>query len=516
MGSLAVHQDLILWSLKSQITEDVCILQERLGHGLQNHHQREMQASLAELTEEMRRKISCRPIHWLAGDVAQRQSWIGLGKSSECCDWAMVRDSCVRRFPICGIIHSALFPGILNSFMSLHMHFLPGDVLVATSKHAKRATESIIDQASLLVLRAFPQLSAQNLPKLRIEHLPLGIDDIWLDPLDKAVARSILSLDPEIPVILYLGRISREYKADLEPLIRAMRSVKQEFPSVQLLIAGSTVHAPSTSDLDRIIHEFGLGANVRVLANFPRALKKVLLSAADVFISPVDNIQESFGISILEAMAAGLPVIASDWSGYKELVSHGKTGFLVETCIDPSVWSEADQLAALAFPPQVEHCIAQRTVVDVNQLTERMRNLLGNTELRTRFGSAGQQRVKDEFLWSKVIQNFGLLWKEQAARFKGSAVDSSTLDTRRAFEQYATSNGNGMALVRAEPEASEEYAKRFPHDPAGCALLEMCGQSPHLLSELVKRSSPGRVYHFLKKGLLRKIVQVNGLPMRRG
>ena len=57
--------------------------------------------------------------------------------------------------------------------------------------------------------------------------------------------------------------------------------------------------------------------------------KKLALAAADLFCSPADNLQETFGLSVLEAMASSLPVVASDWNGYRDLVVHGSTGWLV-------------------------------------------------------------------------------------------------------------------------------------------------------------------------------------------
>ena len=57
--------------------------------------------------------------------------------------------------------------------------------------------------------------------------------------------------------------------------------------------------------------------------------KKLALAAADLFCSPADNLQETFGLSVLEAMASSLPVVASDWNGYRDLVEHGSTGWLV-------------------------------------------------------------------------------------------------------------------------------------------------------------------------------------------
>ena len=56
-------------------------------------------------------------------------------------------------------------------------------------------------------------------------------------------------------------------------------------------------------------------------------------AGADVFCSLSDNIQETFGIVPIEAMAAGLPVVVSDWDGYKDTVRHGVDGFRIPTCM---------------------------------------------------------------------------------------------------------------------------------------------------------------------------------------
>ena len=53
--------------------------------------------------------------------------------------------------------------------------------------------------------------------------------------------------------------------------------------------------------------------------------------AADIFVSLADNIQETFGLSVIEAMASSLPLVVSDWNGYKDLVNHGFNGFRIPT-----------------------------------------------------------------------------------------------------------------------------------------------------------------------------------------
>ena len=70
--------------------------------------------------------------------------------------------------------------------------------------------------------------------------------------------------------------------------------------------------------------------------------KRQALAVSDVAISLVDNAQETFGLAIAEAMAAGLPVVASDWSGYRDLVRDGIDGYLI-----PSAWASTAAQASI-------------------------------------------------------------------------------------------------------------------------------------------------------------------------
>ena len=92
-------------------------------------------------------------------------------------------------------------------------------------------------------------------------------------------------------------------------------------------------------------------------------------SAADVFISLVDNIQETFGITPLEAMASGLPVVVSDWDGYRHTVRDGEEGFLIPTLGGPEEGFVGDLVGehALGFKSYQQYVsiVAQHTAVHV-------------------------------------------------------------------------------------------------------------------------------------------------------
>jgi len=316
-----------------------------------------------------------------------------------------------------------------------------------------------------------------------------------------------------VRVVLYVGRLSREYKADLEPLIRAFGRIVPECPSALLLIAGSTTHAGSEIDEFPRRVQRELQGRVVVIQDFSPVTKRILYGSADLFISPVDNVQESFGLTLLEAMASKLPVIASDWSGYRELIRHGKEGFLLDTSIDPSVWTDATDLAGFSLTPATEFCVAQRTVVSVDQMTQWMGLLLSDPDLRQRMGDAGHERVRNHYTWSRLLPRFSALWDEQVRRSKTAAPTAAgkTPDLSKVFRPYATEREPNSAhfFVHTAPNALVEYSECHPEDREGIAILERCADSSLNLSGSSSAASGvlPRIYRLLKQGYL-----VAGLP----
>jgi phosphatidylinositol alpha-mannosyltransferase len=123
--------------------------------------------------------------------------------------------------------------------------------------------------------------------------------------------------------ILFVGRL--EKRKGLEYLLRAYRQVKQEVPNSRLIAVG-----PGTrlrKQYEKWVRRSGLGDIVFVgrvsYADLPRYYK-----TADVYCSPATS-RESFGIVLLEAMAVGKPVIASNIEGYANVLTHGEEGWLV-------------------------------------------------------------------------------------------------------------------------------------------------------------------------------------------
>jgi glycosyltransferase involved in cell wall biosynthesis len=139
---------------------------------------------------------------------------------------------------------------------------------------------------------------------------------------EKRVPRGKLGIEMDRRVVLSVGRM--DPIKDFHTLIRAFQTVNEEVPKALLLIAGGG-DGQYLSDLRRNAEQLGIGDQVRFLGN--RRDVPDLLAACDVF--TLTSISEAASMTILEAMAAGRPVVATRAGGNPELVVDEETGYLV-------------------------------------------------------------------------------------------------------------------------------------------------------------------------------------------
>jgi glycosyltransferase involved in cell wall biosynthesis len=322
-------------------------------------------------------------------------------------------------FPITGTTHSLSYARYTRDFLA---HLWPGctarDCVVATSASAQQVVEGFH-----AALRDGFGLDPQHFPAPRVERIPLGVDPAALAPAapaERAALRRDLGLAEGEALVLVFARLSHDSKLDLLPVLRAFSrlfAAGVDPASVRLGLAGWTVAGDSY--LDTVL---GLAAKLGVrclaAARPDEAAKVRLFRAADIFLSPVDNVQETFGLTLLEAAAVGLPTVASDWDGYRDLVVPGETGLLVPT-LGPSSTGDLDALAPLCFDNHSHLLLAQQTVVDVPALAEALGRLLADPGERERMGRAGRERVEREFSWHSVVRGHLDLWE----RLRAEPVD---------------------------------------------------------------------------------------------
>ena len=178
---------------------------------------------------------------------------------------------------------------------------------------------------------------------LSIVHNP--VDLIRFDParVDRAATRAQLDLPADAVAVAIVGQITHWKGHDTA--VRALQIVRRIHPEVRLLVVGSVkFDAPATrfanddylAELRRLVAELGLADAVRFTGE--REDIPEILGAVDLLVLP--SIEEPFGRSIIEAMAMGTPVIATDVGGPVEILSHGETGLLAPPR-DPAAWAGA-------------------------------------------------------------------------------------------------------------------------------------------------------------------------------
>jgi glycosyltransferase involved in cell wall biosynthesis len=218
----------------------------------------------------------------------------------------------------------------------------------------------------------------------KIAVIPCGFDRAELWPTDKTYARRAIGLDVPEPIILQLGRMVP--RKGVETAIQGLARLAQVHGvGARLVVVGGEsdepdpVITPEIGRLQAIAHTEGVSDRVLFTGRRSRQMLRYYYSAADVFVTT--PWYEPFGITPVEAMACGTPVIGSNVGGIKTTVSDGKTGFLV--------------------PPR-----------DPDVVGGRLAYLCANPELRLSLGQAAQRRAEEHFTWPKVADRIARLYHQ--------------------------------------------------------------------------------------------------------
>jgi glycosyltransferase involved in cell wall biosynthesis len=383
-------------------------------------------------------------------------------------------------WPITAVTHSLNGRNVIDHAVRLsHAAMAPYDAIFCTSRDGREAMRKLLAGGAAIAGRSFAG---------RLEHLPLGIDDELADRTgNRERARTRLRIASDAVVLLVLGRMTPFQKMDLGPLLRtfAQQIVPKSPRPVCLLLAGNA--SPDDLRLLKIsIERYALEPHVRLQANFPLDQKPDVLAAADILVSPVDNAQETFGLSLLEAMAAGLPIVASRFDGYKDLVEDGVDGFLIDSYNSP-----CDPMAEwfdLLDPNIAQLFQSQGVAIDMGQLARRVLQLVGDEGLRTTMGAAGVRKVDREYRWSRVIARYEDTWDRLAAEAARVGIvgarapdNAFNLGGGVVFSHYASSVLEPDRLVVATSEALDDT----PYNETSVILR------PALLAALLARAREG-------------------------
>ncbi|MGE0681853.1 MAG: glycosyltransferase [Candidatus Binatia bacterium] len=209
-----------------------------------------------------------------------------------------------------------------------------------------------VDMVVAISQGVYAALTEGNVPPSRIRLIPSGVDTMRFapDPLARERLRSRYSIDTRNPLVVSVGALVERKGHDF--LLTAARFLKEKGYHLHYLICGK---GPLHKTLVDQVQTLGIVQEVQLIGFCPNVPE--FLAAADFFVHVPHY--EGLGVAIIEALAAGLPIIASRVGGIPELIEEGKTGLLV--------------------PPQ-----------DAESLSRSLLHLLENPSFARQLGKAGQ------------------------------------------------------------------------------------------------------------------------------
>jgi starch synthase len=373
-------------------------------------------------------------------------------------------------YSLCGVTHTTASHIAMDAITGmLTAPVMPWDALICTSS-AVAGTVKLLLETEIAALRwRFGAAVAITLPRLPV--IPLGVhcDDFAIAPTQRQAARAALGIAADEVVALFAGRLSFHAKAHPQPMYLGLQAAARRTGRKLVLIqSGWFAH-------DHIERAFRDGAaqvcpDVRALFTDGTDAqgRRRSWAAADLFVSLSDNIQETFGLAPIEAMAAGLPVVVTDWDGYKDTVRDGVDGFRIPTWMPPPDGEPFARGYETGADTYDMYCglICQTVSVDLRLLTERLSELVSSSALRQRMGQAGQRRARETYDWAVIYRRYQTLWAELADRRQAAqrepqtflaaapAAAASRMDPFRSFAHYPTATIRSSTRVSLLPGAT--------------------------------------------------------------
>jgi N-acetyl-alpha-D-glucosaminyl L-malate synthase BshA len=212
-------------------------------------------------------------------------------------------------------------------------------------------------------------LTNYNIEK-EIEVIPNFVDTKALQRVDASAIRKTIAPNGE-KVLIHVSNFRLVKR--VQDVVRIFEMVQRKIPSKLLLVGDG----PDRSACEKLARELGIEKSISFVGKQNELAP--LLSAADVFLMPSQS--ESFGLSGLEAMACGLPVVSTSVGGLPELVVHGETGYIAE-------------------------------IGDIERMAKYVIDLLSNEQKYKLFAAASRKRAVEMFNMDKVVDQYENYYKK--------------------------------------------------------------------------------------------------------
>ena len=379
-----------------------------------------------------------------------------------------------KAYSLCGITHTTASDRVMDAVGELlTAPVQPWDAVICTSQSAKTMVEKLLHwQHEYLCERLGAPIPASF---VQLPVIPLGVDCHAFTANEKTQVarqkwREQLTIRNEDVVVLFVGRLAFHAKAHPLPLYLALEQAAQQTgKKLHLLMSGWFANKTIQKEFTEGARLYCPSVNVVFVEGRHPEVRSTIWYAADIFTSLSDNIQETFGITPVEAMAAGLPAVVTDWDGYRESVVHGVTGFTVPTLMpEPGHGQDLALRYAMSIDNYDQYVgqVSQTTAVDVATTTNAFVTLITDPALRQKMGEAGRQHALKHFDWPVVITQYQNLWRQLAEirqdasviapRKSDQPVHPLRHDPYHVFSHYATRPIHTNTLITLTDGVSAE------------------------------------------------------------
>lgn len=337
------------------------------------------------------------------------------------------RQACgMHRYSICGITHTTATQAVMRGFFDLRAGpQAEWDGVICTSHAVHAATLRNMEIAEDFLRDRFGTLP----PRPQMPVIPLGIDCAAFrhDPEARTRLRRRMGWKKDDVVVVTLSRLLPYGKFDPGPLFVALQQAQETLGKsrrLHFLACGIYGDTHSKSVFESCAKGLMPDVSFRHLPGDDPRARQETLSGGDIFAFPIDNVQETFGLSPVEAMAAGLPVVVSDWDGMRDTVSED-AGIRIPTrtaAAKASAPEAEGYLAGLHSYAQYGNRLSMLTALEVGAMARAFAGLARNEDQRRRMGAAARQRAQTLYDWAVVIPQMQEFWAELAAIRRASAA----------------------------------------------------------------------------------------------
>ncbi len=372
---------------------------------------------------------------------------------------------------ICGVTHTTSSTRVMKSIESIVTSPLKSwDALICTSQSVKSNILKIIEITENNLRH---KLDAKTFVRPQLPVIPLGIDTSKFNfsEDEKSNSRQKLGIEKDEIVVLYLGRLSFHAKANPYPMYKALESTKHQTRKKIVLIECGWY--PNNELKNAFVKAAKyLCPSIRLLRvdGNNNEVKYNSLAAANIFCSLADNIQETFGITPLEAMASGLPCVVSDWNGYKDTIRNGIDGYRIASLMPEEGFGNdlalRYALGIDSYDVYIGHA-SNLISIDIDKTTAAFTNLVNNPKLREEMGENARQRCKCKFDWQNVMNKYTDLWSNLHDIRKNSIKklfdykSSDRLDPFLSFAKYPTNRLSNEKIISLKGENNNQCEKKI-------------------------------------------------------